>query len=604
MSGMTRIKQNRIFQRFALMNFRSRLLLYFFVLALLVLLLAGLLLSFFITRIVTDSEQARLSQFVQIVNEDLGSRIEGYNAVVMDLMLNSELRSNLGHSDAADRAVAGKYIYNLLKMKSLSTRGLQNLAVIDFEGNAWSSWFALRLPEGFELAESGVYRQLFDNGRTLVWLSNDDTYRMYGTNDMYRSTSDIHVAGIIKNYSRNEEFGIVILTLNGRYFNDITYSGELIEGTNLYLISPDKTAIHTVSGTTEPLPDETLAILNFKTEAHGTKVIGRSVVSFQYNDAMDWYLVSSTNIRDLRHKLPGMLMVLTAAMGLALLVAVAFSRMMVRHLTEGIDEIMETMIQVEQGDFDVQVPTERLDEFGRLAGAFNHMVRQVKQLIYSRYQQQMLAREAEFRALQAQINPHFLYNTLDMLHWKLAENGHEELSLDIVAIGSLLRYAIDYEQRTASLSQELENIEHYLHVQSSVSKKKFETAFSLDDAQDVRLPRLTLQPIIENALIHGFQRRRNNNRLEIVGCIDEDGCYRIEISDNGIGIPPDTLTQLNSDESRDDSTHIGLHSVRARLQYLYGDAAELRVESRYGDGVRVCIRIPIQKEPLYENNHY
>lgn len=574
----------------ARLPFRRKLLLSLVLLSLIVIVLIGALFAGVFSQVLLRTEKDRLSQFVQIVNEDLSSQMSVFNVLGMDLVISAEVRQALNPPDDMAYSKGQQAISAALKSKSLSTRGLQNLCVLDTDGNVCSTRISLLLPPDFRLEDSGVYAQAAVGKGALVWLTDNDLFDRYGAQTgMYSPGSDLHAAAVIEDYSRKRVMGLLLLTLQKDYFQNITYSGELIDGTNLYLVSPDKGRVYTVSGTTAALEDAVLEGLDFGLPG-GTRTLGRSVVSFLKNEAMGWYLVSTTDTHILSQSLGHMRTVLLLTLAAALAIAAVFTRILTQALTAGMDEMMAGMARVEGGDFDVALDVRRRDEFGQLAAAFNHMVVRIRDLIIARYQQELMAREAEFRSLQAQINPHFLYNTLDMLNWKLAGRGQEDLSEDVVSIAELLRYSMSREPRDVPLSEELKNVEDYIRVQCSISGKHVEVSIHAEDAERILFPRLTLQPLVENAVLHGFHGRTEDNLLSISGRHAEGGGYCLEVIDNGVGIPEEVLVKLN--DAGDSGEHIGIHNVRARIRYLYGPEAAVLAESQYGFGACICIHIP------------
>jgi len=266
-------------------------------------------------------------------------------------------------------------------------------------------------------------------------------------------------------------------------------------------------------------------------------------------------------------------------------------------LTRGVDEIAKTMKRVETGDFEVRIDSKRQDEIGRLSKLFDGMMDKVTELIDTTYKQQLLTQQAEFQTLQAQINPHFLYNTLDMINWRLLKSGEEEISRSVVGLGMILQYSMS-AQAIVSLDQEIQNARDYLELRKSNHDPEFQYSIKIAESEKVRLPKLTLQPIVENAIVHGFGRRRTGNEL-IVSCLPKgDADYCIEISDNGIGIDSSIVGALLSSPeecAKDDSVRkprIGLRNVNERLLHLFGPGYGLILQSEFGKGTTIAIRVP------------
>jgi two-component system sensor histidine kinase YesM len=183
-----------------------------------------------------------------------------------------------------------------------------------------------------------------------------------------------------------------------------------------------------------------------------------------------------------------------------------------------------------------------------------------------------------------------------MINWRLIEKGEEEISESIIALGNLLRYSIDGRAVDATLADEVKNAQDYLFLRHANSNRLFEYSIDVTQYEEIKLPRLTLQPIVENAVTHGFAGRQRSNTIEILGKLDEDG-YHIEIIDNGIGMTKEKSEKVLSNEYEQQAgeNHIGLHNVMSRIKHMYADA-KFEIESEFGYGTRIKIILPVKKK--------
>ena len=267
--------------------------------------------------------------------------------------------------------------------------------------------------------------------------------------------------------------------------------------------------------------------------------------------------------------------------------------------------LAKKMRKVEQGDFDVRIDTNRKDEIGWLSEVFNTMVHRIKMLIETTFKQELLTKEAQFKSLQAQIHPHFLYNTLDMINWRLQAEGHSDLSASVQALGKLLRYSV-HEESEVTLSEELENCKDYLCLRQSNKDPVFTYSILSNGPAELRLPRLTLQPLVENAIIHGFRRRRSANHLEIRSYDAQDNRYCIEIEDNGLGMDEKSLDKVlqrlsEKDLLTENSTHLGIANVNKRIKFMYGTDSGISIDSTFGTGTTVRIIIALSVDDYGKN---
>lgn len=545
---------------------------------------------------VRDNEEKTLNQLVAIINQDLNSRLKAYNNSCFDLVINEIVKQNLNKSPSEQRQ-AKQNIGTVLRPVRLGDSSISNIMILDFKGNVYSTDITLMLPTGFNLKNTSVYNQAATGNGTLMWLTENDIFESYSPSDiMYQSRTNIHAAAIIKDYTTNRELGVLILSLRKNFFKNITYSGEVLQRTGFYLVSSDKAMVYPVSSTVPEFSKDLLGELDFS-KNHSFAVIQSCAVDYQYNDAIKWFLVSVTDDKTLYGITYQLFWVLLLCIVACVVLSLVFSRALSGVLYGGIAEMKKGMAEVEKGNLNVVIHTRRTDEFVHLIESFNRMVKQIRELIVEKYQQELARREAEFHALQMQINPHFLYNTFDMLHWKLIEHDQEQLSESVVSISKVLRYSISNSTNNVTLEQELENVSDYLQVLSSISDKKIECTVHTADEKKIMLPRLIIQPLVENSVLHGFESRIRENRLIISGYYAQSNVYCIEISDNGLGIQPQLLQELNNDAQKSEraSNHLGVKNVRRRIQYLYGDSASVSVCSEYGKGTCVQLRLPLQR---------
>ncbi|WP_018750206.1 sensor histidine kinase [Paenibacillus sanguinis] len=234
------------------------------------------------------------------------------------------------------------------------------------------------------------------------------------------------------------------------------------------------------------------------------------------------------------------------------------------------------------------------DEIGYLISAYNAMIRRVDELKQVVTQTELLKKEAEIKMLQAQINPHFLYNTLETMCMLAAMNEDNEVADIGWKLGKLLRYSLSSTKDESTLGEELENIRHYLDIHRIRMGDKLVTEFTVDEeALLLPCPRFILQPLVENSILHGFRNVRGPARLHLELLAEESGVL-LRISDSGAGIPAERLTMLREVlEGRQtmmatsSSGGMGLHNVNERLKAFYGSRAQLDIQSTEGQGTTI-----------------
>jgi two-component system sensor histidine kinase YesM len=405
-------------------------------------------------------------------------------------------------------------------------------------------------------------------------------------------------AAVIKDYASNEIKGLLIVVIKDNYFRNMQYSNQNLENVFLYLISPDKSIIIPMNSSENEIEEDILKQIDGQ-EKRGsftgekTNYTDEYLVSYIKNNAMGWYLVSVSTASSLTATFNRTASILLVTLAISLLACFFLASGISGYVTKGMRALADKMRKVGQGDFNAKINTGRIDEIGELSNVFDNMVENTKSLIKQKYEQELLKKEAEYRALQAQINPHFLHNTLDMINWRLIDKGEEEISQSIVALGNLLRYSAENDSPNAHIHEEISNVKDYLFLRHANSKKMFEYEIEVDDSMDIVIPKLTLQPIVENSLIYGFAGRKMGNKIQIYGSIKKEG-YIIEIADNGIGMTEEKIEKIKSSKSQtpsNEKSHIGLKNVEARIKHMYKDA-KFDILSQYGFGTTIRIFIP------------
>ncbi|MEG2958475.1 MAG: sensor histidine kinase [Oscillospiraceae bacterium] len=264
-------------------------------------------------------------------------------------------------------------------------------------------------------------------------------------------------------------------------------------------------------------------------------------------------------------------------------------------ITRPLKKLESTMHLVEEGDLSLQVDTDSNNEVGHLARTFNVMVQKIKALMDSAVANEEAKRKSEINALQAQINPHFLYNTLDTIIWMSASGKTEEVTQVTEALAKLFRTSISRGENYVPLRNEIENIKSYLTIQKMRYGDKLSYELNVDDSfMDYTVPKLILQPIVENALYHGIKVSPQAGVIRI-GAVLEPRRFIITISDNGIGMDAEQVAGV-LDAKPTTERGIGVTNVNHRIQLCYGEEYGLHYFSVPGTGTRVEIWLPISSE--------
>ena len=266
----------------------------------------------------------------------------------------------------------------------------------------------------------------------------------------------------------------------------------------------------------------------------------------------------------------------------------AFSRLVVKD----IERLQDNMQAVENGNMELVVTSEAKDEIGGLIRGFGSMLSEINRLIHEVYESKLTLRKSEMTALQAQINPHFLYNSLSLINWKALEAGKEDISRITLALSSFYRTSLNRGKNVLTIEKELENMQSYLEIQSCMHDGEFDVLMDIDDSiLPYQTLNLLLQPLVENAIEHGIDLKEDGRGyIKIIGRKDEKTIYLI-VEDNGVGIEPDVLKSILEFKTKG----YGVRNVNERIQLYYGEEYALQVESEVGKGTRCTITLPIRE---------
>lgn len=272
-----------------------------------------------------------------------------------------------------------------------------------------------------------------------------------------------------------------------------------------------------------------------------------------------------------------------------------------RYISRRVSFLTKQMNRAANGDFDLAPKMKGKDEFSEIYKDLNRMIADIQKLLSKVYKKLMIQeqlksrqKDAEFKMLSSQINPHFLYNTLETIRMKARSNGQSDIEELVKMLAKILRRNIQVGSEAVSLQSEVELLEYYLKIQQYRfgERVKYEIDISCDIATETILP-LVLQPLVENAVVHGLETKTGQGMVWIRIRKEKGLCIMIE--DNGVGMEPEKLQELiqdMNDYTKSDQTHIGIRNVNQRIRLYYGQKYGLQIYSQLGKGTRIVISLP------------
>ena len=268
-----------------------------------------------------------------------------------------------------------------------------------------------------------------------------------------------------------------------------------------------------------------------------------------------------------------------------------------KRLVSCLERLTENMNQVHRGFRKVTVDSDSKDEVGTLIRSFKRMMEELNKLISEVYEAKIELQHTEMRALQAQINPHFLYNSLSIINWKAIEAEEDEISKVTLDLSTYYRTSLNRGETMTTVENEIRNIRAYLNIQLIMHDNSFRVEEEIDEScYQIMTPKLILQPLVENAIDHGLDPLEKEEKVLTSRVKKEENQVVFQVQDNGNGMPQEKAEQILGIQS----PGYGVHNVYERIKLLYKENGAMRIVSEEGRGTMVEIRIPEKQEMEYE----
>ncbi|MFD0673830.1 sensor histidine kinase [Cohnella sp. GCM10027633] len=410
----------------------------------------------------------------------------------------------------------------------------------------------------------------------------------------------------VRNTYSYKEIGTLVISMDekaiGRILSEAGAGGE----SDLLLVDAEGRIL---SGSRPSVPERIDALLpglRLPGEASGSLNHGsgkdKRTVLYLTVPGVDWKLVEVIPFSVYKAQNRYVLALTAVAVGLSLFIVIALVIYFVRRLTKPLRMLTVFLKDTDPEKPMVTYPVESMDEVGQLVRSYNKLSDRIGLLTEQVKLNEAMKTEADMQALQAQINPHFLYNTLSSIHWMALMNKDKNTADMVGNLSDFLRFSLNKGAQYCLLEQEVDHARHYANIQAIRYPDKFDILFAIDpELNRYAMLKLLLQPLIENALAHGIQKQPGKGSIS-VNATKQGGTIRFSVEDTGVGIVPDKLADIRAALSRSDEQDdvpqgsYGLRNVNRRLLLHYGINAGLVVESVVGAGTRVSFTIPVSEE--------
>ncbi len=313
----------------------------------------------------------------------------------------------------------------------------------------------------------------------------------------------------------------------------------------------------------------------------------------------DWFMVTVLPSPPLIHASNRLMIQIALIYAVFLVLALIFANVLAHSITGRLSSVIRQMQTVRHGPPTPMDSPSAHDEIGDLIDTYNYMTRKMDELMKTQAKAAEDLRIAEFNSLQAQINPHFLYNTMDMINWMALQGQTDEISHAVQSLSRFYKLTLSRKKGISTIARELEHVTIYVQLQNMRYHDSIELITDIpDELSEYQIPKLTLQPVVENSILHGILEKESKSGTIVITGWMENADVVLLVSDDGVGIPPEILSTILSGNGNSQSggTNIAVYNTHRRLQILYGNDYGLTYSSKPGEGTEVEIRFPAHRE--------
>lgn len=466
---------------------------------------------------------------------------------------------------------------------------IKNFYIVDNEGEIYSS-FAYVNSE--TLLEKEWFKAVYqgDNKKIYQYVSDSTDYT--GTiNFDISSVSSIVVLLQYQDYERGKKIGVIGIEIKFDIIQQILDNMNQFSDSQTIIMNQQR---KNISNESDVFLDEQEIDLIYN-QTNGSFIKNNKLFVFDTIKSNNWKLVQVNELNQLLES-PRKSASLTVLIGiLFVVIAEIFAIYSAYQISKPVSDLIFQMKKVEVGELDSEVQVTNLDEIGQLSLTFNKMVKRLDDLIQRIQLEEKEKRTIEYQLLQEQMNPHFLYNTLNSMVWLSRIQKTPMMTEGLKALIFILKNTIHNGNEYITVTEEIKFIKNYLLIQKLRYGDKFEVEYQVSkDVSEYKLLKLLVQPILENAILHGIKLEEFDNNIKISATKDEEYLLFC-VQDNGVGMEEKEIkTLLNTkDKSKDGLNHIGLVNIKQRIHLYYGQTAKLWIESKKDFGTKVFIKLPL-----------
>lgn len=577
------------------LSFRRRIWIAFMLIVLFAVTTAGAL-SYMIAEEVVEDNAYRLSQdTINQTSKVIDEKLHHITQSVFSLMVHTAYRKALGLDSSFSEAE--NYYTHLSDLQSAFVQSklyepfIDSILIATRGGDYYQT--SQQRNFAYSFYDSEAYERIKSERRKL-WIS--------GHTDQFFTSGEKVITYVMEGIPSNYSVDIyVVANVKIDSIRTLISSGDKRRQVFHLLVAPD--------GSDVLMQNSTLGN-RMKSLPVFMEALSRQQGSFDYTENGEEYLVNYTKLggvkewtlfsflpkSELMKQMDSIKLTILGVITGCLLVSFAFANMLTKLLLKPLNRLQSLMKRVEMKDLNVRFENEYNDEITQVGYRFNRMLEELNQMFEVVKQAEKDKRQSEMKALQAQIDPHFLYNTLNTVYWKCQLNQLDDVQKMVLSLSRLFQLGLNRGQEMTTLENELHHVQQYLTIQQACYETLFEYAIEIDPDVDQQQPvlKILLQPLVENSILHGFNDRNEGGFIRIKISQTCSHLYMV-VEDNGVGLSDEHLWDppiQKSVPASPSSSGYALHNVRLRLQLQYGSDAGLQMESERGVFTNTTIKIP------------
>lgn len=561
-----------------------------------------------ILNIVNDNNKKLMKYNLSRTKTTLEISVESYQDILVQIYSDDDVVHLINKINRGEDLVVSKnHLRRILRAYLYAKDYIRDLSVITEDGTlvfydsitgsiTRSSWIP-----NLGIDQKQLYNRYIDENKMFVMSTGEAKESLNERNFLF------HLGHRIVDYNRrNENIGIIIMSVDEQMLHNIcTGDGQdsvaysfIVDREGKLVSYKDKDLLGSAMINGEK--DKKLQYRDFAIQQN---IFDRDSVSIDYvhDDKLNWDIVNVSNQHEVLDEIKQQQGITFTIFSFSVAILIVIIAFLTRELTGSIKSVVRIMQSAEEGRRQERVEIDRKmpSEVKVIAHQYNTTMDRLLESVETEKRLDRQKKDAEITALEAQLNPHFLYNTLDTINWIAIGRKEFEISRAITALATILRYGIDNSNGIVTIREEYEWLKQYLFLQQTRLKDGFESTIEIPpEFMELKVHKLLIQPFVENSFVHGFKNIERKPMLKIKMEMWKTDRLQIVIEDNGTGMPQSVAKQMNQGifQETEDKNQIGLKNALYRIRLYYEEQAQIQVESKEHQYTRIYITLPVSSE--------